>query len=140
MSFAGLWRCCRHDVAINASRRSLDYRGAAGAPRDAVRRLREHNARFVGWLPFIHVGLWTVWYHGWCGVSLYISYCLCLFVCMYIVKHNRNCATRHRTLRLVHSRERGSLSNSTRNRRGCTAGRRDGGVAGHRPAHVARRR
>ena len=34
-----------------------DYREAARALHDAVRRLRERGASFVEWLPFIHVGL-----------------------------------------------------------------------------------
>ena len=34
-----------------------DYREAARALHEAVRRLRDSNASFVKWLPFIHVGL-----------------------------------------------------------------------------------
>ena len=34
-----------------------DYREAARALHDAVGRLRNRNASFVEWLPFIHVGL-----------------------------------------------------------------------------------
>ena len=34
-----------------------DYREAARALHDAVERLRNSNASFVEWLPFIHVGL-----------------------------------------------------------------------------------
>lgn len=34
-----------------------DYRGAARALQDAIGRLRDSDASFVEWLPFIHVGL-----------------------------------------------------------------------------------